>query len=251
MTTTIPAGPVGRTSPGDVTLADLVLADASRAKVLERFGLRYCCDGDSTLAQASANAGVPLEKVSAALNLTTVTRVPAARRATDLDGLTRQIVDTHHRALWGELLQTQDLVDTVARVHGWDRPHLRRVRELFSALVADLGPHMIREERIVFPAISQLEATRRPVDTAHGPLPELLDELAGEHDVIGAMFSEIERITHGFETPTGGCVTYEEMNARLRAMQARLHQQLHEENNVLFPAARALAREVEEPPLDD
>lgn len=245
MTLTIRTGPTGPTTPGDVTLADLVLADASRAKVLERFGLRYCCDGDSTLAQATANAGVPLEDVSSALNLTSVTRVPTAAPATDLEALTRQIVTTHHTEMWGALLRTQDLVDTVARVHGWHHPEMRRVRELFSALVADLGPHLIREEQIVFPAIVELEATGRPVDTGEVPLSDLLDELAGEHDVIGALFGEIERITNGFATPHDGCTTYREMNSQLRTMQARLHEQLHQENNVLFPAARALAAEVE------
>ncbi|AXH95545.1 DUF542 domain-containing protein [Ornithinimicrobium avium] len=244
MTSTVPTDRSRPVSPGEVTLADLVLADGSRAKVLEKFGLRYCCDGESTLAQASANAGVALEEVSAALNLTAATHVPAAAAAGDLGGLTRQLVDTHHAQMWGALLKTQDLVDTVARVHGWHHPHLRRVRELFSALVADLGPHLIREERVVFPAIAQLEATRRPVDTGQGPLVDLLDELTGEHDVMGAVLGEIQRITHDFATPHDGCVTFREMNEALRTMQTRLHHQLHQENNVLFPAARALAEAV-------
>lgn len=244
MTITVPTDRPRPESPGGASLADLVLADGSRARVLEQFGLRYCCDGDSTLAQASANAGVPLEEVSAALNLTATTRVPPAAPVDDLGRLAQQLLDSHHTTMWGTLLQTQDLVDTVARVHGWHHPHLRRVRELFSALVADLGPHLIREERVVFPAIAQLEATRRPVDTGQGPLAELLDELTGEHDVMGAVLGEIQRITHDFATPHDGCVTFREMNEALRTMQTRLHQLLHQENNVLFPAARALAAEV-------
>lgn len=241
MTRTVPPAPV---PPAEATLADLVLADASRARVLEHFGLRYCCDGGSTLAQASADAGVPLGQVSAALNLTRASRVPPAAPAGDLATLVDQILGTHHAALWGDLLRTQDLVGTVARVHGWQHRHLPRLRELFATLVADLGPHLIREEKVVFPAIVRLEATGRPVETGQGGLTDLLEELVGEHAAIGAVLGEIERVTGGFATPPGGCASFHGMNAALRAVQADLHSQLHQENNVLIPAARALAQQV-------
>ena len=51
------------------TLAQLVTADPRRARVLEGFGLDYCCGGARTLADASAAADVDPDRVLAALDL--------------------------------------------------------------------------------------------------------------------------------------------------------------------------------------
>ena len=51
------------------TLGDLVTADPRRSRVMERFGIDYCCNGSRSLAEASADAGIELSTPAAALEI--------------------------------------------------------------------------------------------------------------------------------------------------------------------------------------
>ena len=57
------------TTPYD-TLADLVVNNASRARILDRLGLDYCCGGTETLGHACTRLGLDTTDVVAALDTT-------------------------------------------------------------------------------------------------------------------------------------------------------------------------------------
>ena len=63
------------------TLGDLVTQDPRRARVLERFGLDYCCNGQRPLTEATSEAGLDLAEVTGALDLPDA--APAAPTATE------------------------------------------------------------------------------------------------------------------------------------------------------------------------
>jgi regulator of cell morphogenesis and NO signaling len=130
-------------------------------------------------------------------------------------------------------------VDKVVTVHGDRHPELAQVQTAFAQVVADLDPHMAREERIVFPAISRMEKTQLP---AAGSISESIATLRAEHDVVGALFKQIRATTDGYAVPDDACNSYRAMLVGLEEMELDLHEHIHKENNILFPRVEELER---------
>ena len=225
------------------TLGDLVTEDPRRARVLERYEIDYCCNGQRSLADAAAEAGLDVDEVSTALDLPDAPRA-APLRQLELAALAHDIVDTHHAYLWEEMPRLQALVDKVHTVHGANHPELARVREAYTAAVADLDPHMTREERVLFPAVSKLEKAQAPVAFAFGSLAEPITQMLAEHDVVGDLFKEMRALTGGYAPPEDACGSYRAMLAGLEEMERDLHEHIHKENNVLFPQVLELEARV-------
>lgn len=225
------------------TLGDLVTEDPRRSRVLEQLGLDYCCNGDRPLDEAARAAGLDPADVSARLDLPGEPPVMVAKDLA-LSALAHDIVDTHHAYLWEEMPRLTALVDKVVGVHGGRHPELARVQETYARVVTEIEPHLTREERVVFPAISRLEKTRAPVTVASGDLGELVQRLVDEHDVVGDLLAELRDLTGGFTPPPDGCNSYRAMLAGLEELEQDLHAHVHKENNILFPRVRALHDQV-------
>ncbi|MEN3122428.1 iron-sulfur cluster repair di-iron protein [Janibacter sp. LM] len=225
------------------TLGDLVTEDPRRSRVLEQLGLDYCCNGDRPLDEAARAAGLDPADVSVRLDLPGEPPVMVAKDLA-LSALAHDIVDTHHAYLWEEMPRLTALVDKVVGVHGERHPELARVQETYTRVVTEIEPHLTREERVVFPAISRLEKTRAPVTVASGDLGELVQQLVDEHDVVGDLLAELRDLTGGFTPPPDGCNSYRAMLAGLEELEQDLHAHVHKENNILFPRVRALHDQV-------
>lgn len=127
------------TVEASTTLADLVIEDGRRARVLEGFGIDYCCHGHRSLAAATAEADVDLDDLRTALDLPGVSTHQMDRSQERAD-LAHDIVDTHHAYMWQEMPRLQALVEKVHRVHGDRHPELTRV----NALSPRRSPRSIR-----------------------------------------------------------------------------------------------------------
>ncbi|RMB62172.1 iron-sulfur cluster repair di-iron protein [Tessaracoccus antarcticus] len=227
----------------NVPLGDLVTADPRRSRVLEGFGLDYCCNGHRTLTEATRNAGLDVAEVAAALELPAAAPVEEPGQVRANSALAHDIVDSHHAYMWEEMPRLQALVDKVHGVHGDLHPELAQVKETYAAAVAALDPHMTQEERVVFPAISRMEKSGAPM--AAGSLAEPIQQLRDEHQVVGNLFRQIRTMTDGYAVPEGACTSYRMMLSGLEEMELDLHEHIHKENNVLFP--RALQMEAQLP----
>lgn len=224
------------------TLGDLVVADARRAAVLDRAGIDYCCNGHRTVAVAARDAGLDVDELLRSLDLPAdpaqdAAASPSDRAPRELASFAHDIVDTHHAYLWDEMPRLQALVDKVHRVHGDRHPELAGVRDTYTAIVADLDPHMAAEERRVFPMIRRLESG------AAVPTDELRERLAAlrvEHDQVGGLLRHLRSLTDGYAVPADACGSYRAMLAGLEGMEKDLHAHIHKENNILFVQVDAL-----------
>ncbi len=222
------------------TLAELVTEDPRRADVMEAYRLDFCCGGTKALADAAAEVGMQeaeLEELLTALDLPPVPQtgeVGSGRNA----ALAHDIVDTHHAYMWEEMPRLGALVEKVHRVHGDRHPELRVVLETYNQMIAELDPHMTREERSVFPVISKLEKGESPRG-AEG-LDKTIDELVDEHEAVGRILSQLRSLTDGYQTPPDACASYIAAYRGLEEMERDLHVHIHKENNILFPAALGL-----------
>lgn len=219
------------------TLGDLVIEDQRRARVLEKLGLDYCCNGHRTLGEALAEAGLDQHEVIEALQLPDAAgEQPDAPRHNA--ALAHDIIDTHHAYMWQEMPRLQALVDKVAKVHGAAHPELAELRATFVEAVAELDPHMTKEERVVFPAISRMEKS----GTVPAGLQAQLRELRDEHEVVGDLLKKMSGLTDGYHVPDDACASYRAMLAGLQEMQSDLYEHIHKENNILFPRVLEVQR---------
>jgi regulator of cell morphogenesis and NO signaling len=217
------------------TLGELVAEAPGRAAVLDRLGLDYCCHGQRTLIDACTEAGLEADAVAAELG---TAREQPGDHPTEPAALADHIEATHHRYLHEELPALHALAAKVLGVHGERHPELADVRRLVDALRADLEPHLLKEERVLFPAIRSLASGAR--DLPFGTVQHPIRVMSSEHDHAGELLASLRDVTGGYRVPDDGCASYRSLYERLAALEADTHRHIHLENNVLFPAAVAL-----------
>lgn len=218
------------------TLADAVIANPAAARVFERHGLDYCCHGRRSIADAAGEAGVAAETVVAELD-------DLERRAEpweDLDppALADHVVAVHHRYLQEELPLLEALAAKVASVHGTRHPELTEVHRLVKAVREDLEPHMMKEERVLFPAIHAAAGGQK--EFPFGSLENPINMMVFEHEATGELLEELRRVTDDYALPDDACASYTSLYERLDAAEHDTHLHIHKENHILFPAALRL-----------
>jgi regulator of cell morphogenesis and NO signaling len=232
----------------DLTLATIALRADPYAAVLDRLRLDFCCRGGRTLAQACADAGLAVEPVLAELWAGAAARDDAAKLDPDwtvrpLAEVIDFIVDTHHAYTRAAIARIAPLLAKVAGKHGGRHPELARVSSTFGELAADMGPHMLREERVLFPYIRALAgpagAPPPPFVTVRNPVQMMMLE----HDTAGAQLADLLEATSDFTPPADACPSYKALYAALAELRLDLIKHVSIENNVLFPRAVALEDE--------
>lgn len=219
-----------------MTLGEIVTLHPSLASDLERLGLDYCCHGARTLAAAAGEAGLDPQAVAHQLSAARVDEPPAAWASLGPADLVDHIESVHHRYLGVELPRISALIDKIVAVHGDRHPELAEVQRLHNELRADLEPHLVREEQVLFPMIRQLVVPTDGPRPGNRDLAEQIGALTDEHETVGRLLEKLNRVTGGYATPTDGCATYAACYRALAELEADTHLHVHKESNVLFPA---------------
>jgi regulator of cell morphogenesis and NO signaling len=204
--------------------------------VFERLGLDYCCHGHRTLDEACTSAGLDPAAIALALDDVAPT---AADHPTEPAALAAHIEATHHHYLHAELPELRALAAKVASVHGERHPELEDVRRLVDEISAELEPHLLKEERVLFPAIRAL-ADGTAAGFPFGTIANPIRMMAFEHDRAGDLLAALRTATAAYSVPSDGCASYRSLYERLAHLEADTHRHIHLESNVLFPAAAAL-----------
>ena len=230
------------------TVGDLAAKLPQATRVLEQFGIDYCCGGGQTLAEACRFKAVDAQEVVRAIE-ESLKREQVARNYAELDQneLIDHIVSTHHAFTRSEIERLTALLNKVVSVHGVRHPELVDVQKTFIDLAEDLLPHLVKEETCLFPYISKVESfgPRKAVrPAAHfGTVQSPVRMMMFEHDLAGHLLRELRRITSEYAIPADACASYKALYQAMEKFEADLHQHIHLENNVLFP--RAIQREAE------
>ncbi len=96
---------------------------------------------------------------------------------------------------------------------------------------------MMKEEQILFPAVSAMSRGESGSVQLDGPIACMIHE----HDDAGQALGRLHELTSGFKPPADACNTYRALFAGLADLEEDLHRHIHLENSVLFPAAQKLA----------
>lgn len=221
------------------TIGDIVTANPGAARVFERHGIDFCCGGRRLLADACSAAGLDVGAVLAELDGGPVYSAEGWARL-EPTALVDHIVTTHHAYLHEELPLLDALAEKVLGAHRRRHPELADVRRVVGEIKADLEPHLMKEERVLFPAISAVAAeggTELPFGSIANPIRMMMLE----HDRAGELLAELRRVTDGYRVPDDGCASFRSLYERLALLEEDIHLHVHKENNVLFPAVLRLA----------
>ncbi|MFP5471300.1 MAG: iron-sulfur cluster repair di-iron protein [Bacteroidia bacterium] len=232
------------------TIGELVAKDFRKAEVFRKFGLDFCCGGNKSLKDACAEKGILVKEVETALTEIDNQTKSASQdfNSWDLDFLADYIVNTHHKYVAGSLPMLYEFSTKVARVHGDRHPEVMDIADYFDAVAEELKMHMHKEEMILFPYIKQLVAAKKNNTSvqapAFGTIENPIKMMESEHISAGGNMSEINRLSNGFTPPEGACSSYRVLFAKLEEFEKDLHQHIHLENNILFPKAIQLEKEL-------
>jgi len=230
-----------RTIDPTMSLGALVTAHPELAGEMERRGLDYCCRGRRSLADACRDSGLDLGAISAGLADALADReVSASWTSMDAADLVDHLVDTHHRYLWRELPRLAALVEKIVSVHGERHPELIPIAACFEDIRSDLEPHLLKEERVLFPMVKELSDAARMPAFHCGSIRNPISVMMREHDDVGELLANLRTRTDGYRVPADGCASYTACFAGLEALEADTHLHIHKENNLLFPMVLAL-----------
>ncbi|MEN9647005.1 MAG: iron-sulfur cluster repair di-iron protein [Actinomycetota bacterium] len=233
--------------PG-MTLSELVDARPSLAREFERMELDYCCGGGRTLRDASLARGLDVDGLVTALEAASADAAPAEWSAMDAASLVDHLYDVHHVYLWDEMPRIDALVAKILDVHGTRHPELADIASCWSAIHADLEPHLVKEERVLFPMVKELAAASAQGASSPafhcGTLRNPIGVMLREHDTVGDLLARMRQLTSGYRPPDDGCATYRAAFIALEQLEADTHLHIHMENNVLFPMVVRLEAEL-------
>lgn len=225
------------------TVGELVREVPNRARVFEALQIDYCCGGKVPLTEACSKRNLDVSDV--VTRLAEADGMPSDDTLVDtntmsLTELADHIESTHHAYLKEELPRLDMLTEKVARVHGDKDTRLLQVRAAFVALRDELIPHMMKEERILFPIVRQLESSTGRLEFHCGSVANPIRQMEHEHDQAGLALATLRTATDNYKVPDWACNTYRAMLDALQRLEANMHQHVHKENNVLFPRAIAM-----------
>ena len=233
------------TISSNTRVRDVAVELPQSTRVFEELKIDYCCGGDVPLNAACATAGLEVETVMRRLEQLRANVAPGngsldLQNAT-LSELIGYILDKHHVFTRNEMQRITLLFPKVCSAHAENHPELLQIQSEFQTLCAELGPHMMKEENILFPYIVRLEAAAAvnapapfaPFGTVQNPIAMMMQE----HDAAGDILKTIRKLSRDFEVPPSACLSYQALYDALRELEQDLHQHIHLENNLLFPKA--------------
>lgn len=229
------------------TVGDIVAHDLRSASVLARHGIDFCCGGRRPLDEACRERGVDPDAVMRELDA--LGRTPTVDATTwPLDRVIDHILDTHHAYVRRQIPALRALTQKVVAAHGTRHPEVGTIARVFDDLGSELERHMEKEEQILFPYVRAMAAARlgrgrlpaNPFGTVRNPIRMM--EI--EHSDAGDDMRAIRQLTDDYQAPDDACATWRACYTELAEFERDLHEHVHLENNVLFPAAVRMEEEL-------
>ncbi len=226
----------------ETTLGQLAVAHPELIPWLQEQDIDFCCGGNQTVGELCQTRGIAFEEFAA----TAATRETVSREAGDRvvpswepgqeEALIAYILDRFHTGHRRDFPVLESLMEKVGQTHGEKLPALAELAELLDALIADVEPHMQKEERVLFPLIYRmlgLDYDGPEPPAIHPMMP--MGVMRNEHEHVGGLLKSMTALTDGYTPPEWACASMKALYAGLASFDAELRLHIHLENNALFP----------------
>jgi len=231
-------------------IGELVALDYRAASVFKKYGIDFCCQGSRTIEDACVAKELDSDSVVTDLNSINQETSGATidYNSWPIDLLADYIEKKHHRYVEDTTKEIKPYLEKLCRVHGMRHPELFEINEHFIASAYELAMHMKKEELVLFPFVRQMAKAKHDkteISVPHfGTVENPIQMMMNEHTTEGDRFRKIEVLSNNYEAPHDACNTYRVTLALLKEFEADLHLHIHLENNILFPKAIELEKQL-------
>jgi regulator of cell morphogenesis and NO signaling len=231
------------------TVGQIAAKDIRKAAIFKKYGIDFCCGGKKSLEQVCNEKGLELVQVQQELENAKQTQTLSENfDRWNIEFLTDYIFNKHHQYYYDEAPVIIDLLTKVVHRHGDHFPELHRVQVLFLDLAQELNSHFQKEESIVFPFIKGLVEAKKTGKTEElqnrFSLSQPIQMMESEHEEAGEILAELNVLTNNYTPPSNACNSFQFLYSKLKDLEDDLHQHIHLENNILFPKALQLEKEL-------
>lgn len=235
---------------GTQRIGKFVADDYRTAAIFQQYGIDFCCRGGKSVNEVCESKNISADELLA--KLSDVSNQSSDQninyKSWDLDLLADYIEKKHHRYVEKTIPVLRQFLEKLCKVHGATHPELFDINEQFNISAGELTIHMKKEELILFPNIKKMIALKNGPDQELNPeagsVQNPINMMMEEHSAEGDRFSKISELSNNYTAPADGCTTYNVAFEMLKEFEADLHMHIHLENNILFPGAIKLEKEL-------
>ena len=233
-------------------VSDIVSHDYRTADVFRKYEIEYCCGGKWSLDVVCMMKGLDIELLKKELEQSTRNvHVSNSLRFDEwrIDFLVDYIVNVHHHYMKQVMPEIKKMLRSFAEEHIKKYPYLNELENSFLQLNKEVFPHMKQEEEILFPYIKQIYHAYTSkesyasllVRTLRKPVEEVMLK---EHQSAIRHIHKMRSLTQDYTTPEKACISHRVCFYKLKELDNDLTQHIHLENNILFPKAIAIEKEL-------
>lgn len=232
------------------TVGQMVADDYRAATVFEKYGIDFCCRGNRTISEVCERNNIDEQQLIMEIEAITSNKSADNNdyKTWPLDLLADYIEKKHHRYVEERIPILIQYLNKINQVHGENHPELEDIANHFQASAGDLAAHMKKEEFILFPYVRKMmkiKSSGEELDvpgfqTVNNPVAVMMNE----HDNEGERFRTISKLSNSYTPPEDACNTYRVAFSLLQEFEEDLHKHIHLENNILFPRAIEMEKEL-------
>ena len=236
----------------NLLVSDIVSNDYRTADVFRKYGIDFCCGGKWPLKMVCESMDLDIVIVKKELEEAVRTIcLPNTLRFNkwDIDFLTDYIINVHHQYLRKALPEAKDYLASLVQGHQKKFSYLPELLKIFIDLSKEMFPHLQEEETIIFPCIRQIAHAYNSresyaallVRTLRKPVENVMHH---EDESVNKSLHQLRQLTDHYTLPEGACVSHKVTFLKLLEIDNDLVQHIHLENNILFPRAIAMEKEL-------
>ena len=161
-----------------------------------------------------------------------------------LESLIMHIKENHHNYLREQVSLIQHLAEVVLQEYKDTYENSQQIYDLTCSILDQIMPHLLKEERIIFPYIEYMEAAvnkgkvpkKPPFGNVEGPVLRM----HGEHGNALAILAELSVLTNNYTAPDDASDKWRQLYAKLKELDNDMHTHIHLEDDILFKKALEL-----------
>jgi regulator of cell morphogenesis and NO signaling len=225
------------------TLADIVSEHNSTADIFEKYNLDFC-SGKLQLSDSLAGDGVNLTQL---LNELEIAIENETASNVNFNTLTLTEISEILRNEYHEILRDKisELTTLSRKIHSKNKSaSTDQIHERLLAIFNHLAPHMVQEEKVLFPYLEYMEHMvlqgKVPKPPSFGKIKKSVATMLDDHKDSTDQLNELRQITDGYTCPDNSDADLQYFLQELHSMDKNLRMHINIENNVLFKKARAM-----------